>query len=157
MNLRTYIVKGLYPLCSNEVQILLDQMQNNPEKFTQMFDTPVYRTESPWYKAMQSGNFELIDHVALRQQLKLLKVKFAKQLILEGLMEKPEVNEGTTFFGDSLVQHINAHKQVVSGSTTAPTWGANTPSKLYVSQDQLKAAKAFMDKETRVKAAKARK
>lgn len=150
MNLRTYIVKGLYPLCSNEVQILLDQMQNNPEKFTQMFDTPVYRTESPWYKAMQSGNFELIDHVALRQQLKLLKVKFAKQLILEGLMERSEVNEGTTFFGDSLVQQIKDLRLSTANNTSAPT-------KLFVPPDQLKAAKAFMDKETRVKAAKARK
>ena len=93
MNIRKLIVKGLYPICSDEVQILIDQMQNNPDKFTQLFDSAPYRTESPWYRAMQSGNFELIDHVALRQQLKLLKINYAKQLILEGLMEKPEVSE----------------------------------------------------------------
>ena len=92
MNLRTLIVKGLYPVCSDEVQILIDQMQNNPEKFIEMFDIPSYRAESPWHKAMQSGNFELIDHVALRQQLKLLKINYAKQLILEGLIETKEID-----------------------------------------------------------------
>lgn len=87
MNIRTYIVKALYPICSDEVQILIDQMQNSPSKFTEMFDDTYHSSHSshPWAKALVKGNFELIDHVALRQQLMLLKNVHAKQLILEGL------------------------------------------------------------------------
>jgi hypothetical protein len=90
MNLRTLIVNGLYPLCSEEVQILIDQMKEHPEKFEDLFESMPYRIENPWFRALQLGNFELIDHVALHQQLKLLKTKYSKQLILEGLMETKE-------------------------------------------------------------------
>jgi hypothetical protein len=127
-------------------------MQNNPDKFTQLFDSAPYRTESPWYRAMQSGNFELIDHVALRQQLKLLKINYAKQLILEGLMEKPEVSETTSFFGDSLVQHINAHKQIA-----VPAGASSAPTKLRMAKAQYDIAMKFAEQEIKVKAAKARK
>jgi hypothetical protein len=109
-------------------------MQNNPDKFTQLFDSSApYRTESPWYRAMQSGNFELIDHVALRQQLKLLKINYAKQLILEGLMEKPEVSETTLTTG-------------ISGS---PFWSSNTnvPNTMLTSATMKQAAQDLMKAE----------
>ena len=92
MNLRTLIVKTLYPLCSDEVQILIDQMKSSPSKFAEMFEE--YRPAHPWAKALSSGNFELFDHVALRQQLKLLKGAHAKQLILEGLLTPSSTNKG---------------------------------------------------------------
>ena len=142
MNIRTYIVKALYPLCSNEVQILIDQMQNNPDKFTQIFDSAPYRTESPWYRAMQSGNFELIDHVALRQQLRLLKNKYAKQLILEGLLVPTQLDENrNNFTGASLTQLL---KDWTDGE---PFPEKSQPSKIHMNKAQYDIAKKFADSE----------
>lgn len=91
MNLRTYIVKALYPICSNEVQILIDQMRNSPDKFTELMEDMPYRTSSPWARALNRGNhFELIDTIAIKQQSKLMKNALAKQLILEGLFESSQ-------------------------------------------------------------------
>lgn len=132
MNIRTYIVKALYPLCSDEVQILLDQMQNNPDKFTQVFDNAPYRNENPWYRAMQSGNFELIDHVALRQQLRLLKNKYAKQLILEGLLAPVEIPSKL----DVLLKDWTDGEPVKS-----------QPSKIHMNKAQYDIAKKFADSE----------
>lgn len=146
MNLRTYIIKALYPLCSDEVQILLDQMQNNPDKFTQVFDsTPYLATENPWYRAMQSGNFELIDHVALRQQIKLLKVKYAKQLILEGLLAPTtqHAESGRTFSGSSLTQLLKdwTDEQPIKSQ----------PSKIHMNKAQYDIAKKFAEAEAQKK------
>jgi hypothetical protein len=147
MNLRTYIVKALYPLCSDEVQILLDQMQNNPDKFTQVFDNAPYRNENPWYRAMQSGNFELIDHVALRQQIKLLKVKYAKQLILEGLLAPTtqHAESGKTFSGSNLADII---KNWTDGE---PFPEKSQPSKIHMNKAQYDIAKKFADAEAKQK------
>ena len=115
MNLRTLIVKGLYPVCSDEVQILLDQMREHPEKFTDLFTSVPYRTSgNPWFEALNGGGFELVDHVALRQQLKLLKTAYAKQLILQGLMEAKEIegNRETT---------LKMFSPLVSNTTTGRT------------------------------------
>lgn len=139
MNLRTYIVKALYPLCSDEVQILLDQMQNNPDKFTQVFDNTPFRTENPWYRAMQSGNFEMIDHVALRQQIKLLKVKYAKQLILEGLLSPSQQTEsGSSYSAPSMAKII---KEWTNDQIQAQ------PSKIHMNKAQYDIAKKFADSE----------
>ena len=144
MNLRKLIVKSLYPMCSDEVQILLDQMQNSPDKFVEMFDTPPYRIENPWYRAMQSGNFELIDHVALRQQLKLLKVKYAKQLILEGLLEANELasnRDANLDMFDSLIQ-------------TATKGASSQPTKIHMNKAQYDIAKKLVDAEASKKTMK---
>lgn len=134
-NLRTYIVKALYPMCSEEVQILIDQMQNNSDKFTELFDDVPYRRDDPWAKALRGGSFELIDSVALRQQLKLLKGKYAKQLILEGLL-KPnnieEKREATLNMFDSIL------KTATQGKSSQPT-------KLVIPPEQLKAMKQMAD------------
>ena len=137
MNIRTYIVKALYPLCSDEVQILLDQMQSNPDKFREMFDD--YRPAHPWYRAMQSGNFELIDHVALRQQIKLLKVKYAKQLILEGLLAPTQQTESGNNFSYKSVTEIV--KDWTNDQIQA------TPSKIRMTKAQYDIAKKFADSE----------
>ena len=131
MNLRTYIVKALYPLCSDEVQILLDQMQNNSDKFAQIFEGAPYRTENPWYRAMQSGNFELIDYLALRQQLRLLKNKYAKQMILEGLLESNQQAENRE-------ANLNMFDSVTGA-----------PSKIRMNRAQIDIAKKFMEAEAR--------
>lgn len=133
MNLRTLIVKALYPLCSDEVQILIDQMQTSPSKFAELFGE--YRPSHPWARALEKGNFELIDHVALRQQLKLLKGEFAKQLILEGLLIPPVREDKTNFFGDSLVSALR--------TAQAPA----TPSKIHMNKAQYDIAKKFADSE----------
>lgn len=130
----------MYPLCSNEVQILLDQMQNNPDKFTQIFDSAPYRTESPWYRAMQSDNFELIDHVALRQQLRLLKNKYAKQLILEGLLVPAQQAEsGSSYSSESMGQLIKRWTEDQSVKSQ--------PSKIHMNKAQYDIAKKFADSE----------
>jgi len=136
MNIRKLIVKGLYPICSDEVQILIDQMQNNPDKFTQLFDSAPYRTESPWYRAMQSGNFELIDHVALRQQLKLLKIKYAKQLILEGLLAPVETPSKL----DMILKDWTDEQPIKA-----------QPSKIHINKTQYDIAKKFADAEAKQK------
>lgn len=147
MNLRTYIVKALYPLCSNEVQILLDQMQNKPDKFTEMFDDIPYRRDNPWFRAMQSGNFELIDHIALRQQLKLLKGKYAKQLILEGLLEATEVAQNRD-------ANLNMFDSILK---TATQGKSSQPTTIRMSKAQYDVAKKLADAENAKRTAKARK
>lgn len=146
-NLRTYIVKALYPMCSEEVQILIDQMQNNSDKFTELFDDVPYRRDDPWAKALRGGSFELIDSVALRQQLKLLKGKYAKQLILEGLL-KPnkieETRESTLNMFDSIL------KTATQGKSTQPTT-------IRMSKAQYDVAKKLADAENAKRTAKARK
>jgi hypothetical protein len=119
-------------------------MQNNPDKFIEMFDTPPYRIESPWFRAMQSGNFELIDHVALRQQLKLLKVKYAKQLILEGLIEtseRAETRQSNLDMFDSLIQ-------------TATKGASSQPTKIHMTKAQYDIAKKLVDAEASKKTMK---
>lgn len=144
MNIRKLIVKSLYPICSDEVQILIDQMQNSPDKFVEMFDTPPYRIESPWFRAMQSGNFELIDHVALRQQLKLLKVKYAKQLILEGLIETSERTENRE-------ANLNMFDSI---GKTATTGASLQPTKIHMTKAQYDIAKKFAGAEFKKEYAK---
>lgn len=134
-------------MCSDEVQILLDQMQNNPDKFMEMFDDIPYRRDNPWFRAMQSGNFELIDHVALRQQLKLLKGKFAKQLILEGLFE---TNERTENREDNLNMFDSILKTATQGKSSQPTT-------IRMSKTQYDIAKKLADAENAKRTAKARK
>jgi ribosome-associated protein YbcJ (S4-like RNA binding protein) len=149
MNIRKLVVKGLYPLCSSEVQILLDQMQNKPDKFSEIFDDVPYRTRHPWARALSRDNFELLDHIALRQQLKLMKTAYAKQLILEGLLEvnESEDNRNGIRMFDSLVDSVSLGQ----------ARKASAPTKIAMSQVQLKAAMAVMEKETAKRAVKARK
>ena len=151
MNIRKLVVKGLYPLCSSEVQILLDQMQNKPDKFTGLFDDIPYRVTHPWARALSRDNFELLDHIALRQQLKLMKTAYAKQLILEGLLEvnESEDNRNRIRMFDPIVSNGNIGR--------APVKAEGQPTKIAMSQVQLKAAMAVMEKETAKRAVKARK
>jgi hypothetical protein len=137
MNLRTYIVKALYPLCSDEVQILIDQMQTNPEKFREMFDD--YRPAHPWARALASGNFEMIDHITLRQQLKLIKGVYAKQLILEGLLAPTQQTEsGSSYSAPSMARIL---KEWTKDQIQA------TPSKIHMTKAQYDIAKKFADSE----------
>lgn len=137
MNIRTYIVKALYPLCSDEVQILIDQMQSNPDKFREMFDD--YRPAHPWARALASGNFEMIDHITLRQQLKLIKGVYAKQLILEGLLVPTQQTEsGSSYSSPSMAKII---KEWTNDQIQA------TPSKIHMSKAQYDATKKFADSE----------
>jgi hypothetical protein len=152
MNIRNLVVKGLYPLCSSEVQILLDQMQNKPDKFAEIFDDAPYRVSHPWARALSRDNFELIDHIALRQQLKLMKTAYAKQLILEGLLEANDAEstrESNRTFFDSIVSNGNIGR--------APVKAEGQPTKIAMSQENIKTAIALAGKETARRAAKARK
>lgn len=150
MNLRTYIVKALYPLCSDEVQIFIDQMKTHPDKFIDIFKERLYSNSlNPWAAAIHSGGFELIDRIVIKQQVKLLRNGYSKQLILEGLLQvTPPAEHTTTFFGDSLVEAITS-------AQLQPT-----PSKIHVSQHQLDAARLLIEKAAQKKtmkmAAKAR-
>jgi hypothetical protein len=137
MNIRTYIVKALYPLCSDEVQILIDQMQSSPSKFTEIFED--YRPAHPWARALASGNFEMIDHITLRQQLKLIKGVYAKQLILEGLLVPTQQTEsGSSYSGVGMGKLI---KQWTEDQLQA------TPSKIHMNKAQYDIAKKFADSE----------
>lgn len=147
MNIRTYIVKALYPMCSQEVQILIDQMQNNSDKFVEIIEDTPYRTASPWARALQRGNFELIDHVALRQQLKLLKGKHAKQLILEGLLEATEVAQNRD-------ANLNMFDSILK---TATAGKSSQPTTIRMSKTQYDIAKKLADAENAKRTAKARK
>ena len=137
MKLRTNIVKALYPLCSEEVQILIDQMQSSPSKFTEIFDD--YRPAHPWARALASGNFEMIDHITLRQQLKLIKGVYAKQLILEGLLSPTQQTEsGSSYSAPSMAKII---KEWTNDQIQA------TPSKIHMNKAQYDIAKKFADSE----------
>ena len=137
MNLRTLIVKALYPLCSDEVQILIDQMQSSPSKFTEIFED--YRPAHPWARALASGNFEMIDHITLRQQLKLLKGVYAKQLILEGLLAPAQQAEsGSSYSASSITALLKDWKDDPS---------IRTPSKIHMNKAQYDIAKKFADSE----------
>ena len=135
MNIRTYIVKALYPLCSDEVQILIDQMQSNPSKFTEIFED--YRPSHPWARALASGNFEMIDHITLRQQLKLMKGVYAKQLILEGLLVPTQQTESKNSYSASSIT------QLLKDWKDDPA--IRTPSKIHMNKAQYDIHKKFAD------------
>ena len=124
-------------MCSDEVQILLDQMQNNPSKFASLF-AESNRVPHPWAKALGNGNFELIDHVALRQQLKLLKGAYAKQLILEGLLAPVDMPTKI----DVLLKEW---------SDGEPFPEKSQPSKIHMNKAQYDIAKKFADAEVKQK------
>lgn len=140
--IRSYIVKALYPICSEEVQILLDQMRNHPDKFLSIIEDVPYRNDSPWAKALSHGkNFERWEYHALTAELRNLKIRHAKQLILEGLFEsgqRAEARESTLNMFDSIL------KTATQGKST-------TPSKIVMSKHQLDAAKLYMEKEAQKK------
>ena len=137
MNIRTYIVKALYPLCSDEVQILIDQMQTNPAKFTEL-DERSYNSH-PWARALRSGNFEMVDHIALQQQLKLLRGVYAKQLVLEGLLVPAQQTERTESYSSEGMGKLI--KQWTEEQLHA------TPSKIHMNKAQYDIAKKFADSE----------
>ena len=138
MNIRTYIVKALYPLCSDEVQILIDQMQSSPSKFTEIFED--YRPAHPWARALASGNFEMIDHITLRQQLKLIKGVYAKQLILEGLLVPAQrTDSGSSYSSESMGDILKRWTEDQSVKSQ--------PSKIHMNKAQYDIAKKFADSE----------
>jgi len=99
MNIRKLIVKGLYPICSDEVQILIDQMQNNPDKFTDLLRESYSLGRDGWNKIiLQKDNFGIIDSIAVRHQYVQLKHTNTKQMILEALLsaKEPEANKPLT-------------------------------------------------------------
>jgi hypothetical protein len=112
-------------------------MQSNPDKFREMFDD--YRPAHPWARALASGNFEMIDHITLRQQLKLIKGVYAKQLILEGLLVPTQQTEsGSSYSSPSMAKII---KEWTNDQIQA------TPSKIHMSKAQYDATKKFADSE----------
>jgi hypothetical protein len=113
-------------------------MQSSPSKFTEIFED--YRPAHPWARALASGNFEMIDHITLRQQLKLIKGVYAKQLILEGLLAPAQQTEsGKTFSGSSLTQLL---KDWTDGEPVK-----SQPSKIHMNKAQYDIAKKFADSE----------
>ena len=134
--LREVAVKMLYPICSDEVKILIDQMRNNPDRFVEIIEDRPYMSTNPWSKAMGHGrNFELWEYQALKLELRNIKIRYAKQLILEGLMEANERESNRTetkTMYDSIAEQIKA-KYVSEGHTTA--------SKIIASQHQMEVLK----------------
>jgi hypothetical protein len=112
-------------------------MQSSPDKFREMFDD--YRPAHPWARALASGNFEMIDHITLRQQLKLIKGVYAKQLILEGLLAPTQQTESGNNFSYKSVTEIV--KDWTNDQIQA------TPSKIHMSKAQYDATKKFADSE----------
>jgi hypothetical protein len=110
-------------------------MQNNPAKFTEIFEN--YRSAHPWSVALASSSFEMIDHIALRQQLKLIKGVYAKQLILEGLLV-PTQQIDSENMGDLIKRWTNDQLQA-------------TPSKIHMNKAQYDIAKKFADAEAKQK------
>jgi hypothetical protein len=112
-------------------------MQSSPDKFREMFDD--YRPAHPWARALASGNFEMIDHITLRQQLKLIKGVYAKQLILEGLLAPTQQTEsGNSYSAPSMAKII---KEWTNDQIQA------TPSKIHMNKAQYDIAKKFADSE----------
>jgi len=96
MNIRAYIVKVLYPHCSDEVKILIDQMRNNPEKFDYLLGGVPYRGNGAWDWVFNSGHFEILDRIAVKHQSKIVHSAFTKQQILEGLLDAEEYAKNRT-------------------------------------------------------------
>jgi len=137
MNLRTYIVKALYPLCSDEVQIFIDQMKTHPDKFIDIFKERLYSNSSnPWAAAIHSGGFELIDRIVVKQQIKLLQNVHAKQLILEGLLQAKE-------YAKNREANLNMFDSILKTAETS-----SQSSKIVMSKHQLDAATLLIEKET---------
>jgi hypothetical protein len=103
-----------------------------------MFDD--YRPAHPWARALASGNFEMIDHITLRQQLKLIKGVYAKQLILEGLLAPTQHAESGNNFSYKSVTEI-----VKDWTDEQPV--KSQPSKIHMNKAQYDIAKKFADSE----------
>jgi hypothetical protein len=81
----------------------------------------------------------MIDHITLRQQLKLIKGVYAKQLILEGLLAPTQQTEsGNSYSAPSMAKII---KEWTNDQLQA------TPSKIHMNKAQYDIAKKFADSE----------
>ena len=107
MNIRKLIVDGLYPLCSDEVKILIDQMRNKPEKFADLLRDSYSLSRDGWNKILlQKNNFGVIDSIAVHHQFVQLKHANTKQMILEALLNPQEESNEVT--KDMLKAQIDA-------------------------------------------------
>lgn len=100
MNIRAHIVKALYPHCSDEVKILVDQMRSNPDKFSSILGVEPYQGNFAWEWVLRTGHFELIDHLVVKHQSKLLHTALTKQQILAGLLDAEEFTKRKALSGN---------------------------------------------------------
>lgn len=98
MNIRKQLIDVLYPMCSDEVKILIDQMRNKPEKFDFLFyEVPYEREDTPWRKVLHNTRaYNSLESSMIRNQITLLQRAWAKRMILEGLLGVPtETTQGS--------------------------------------------------------------
>jgi hypothetical protein len=113
-------------------------MQNSPSKFNEMVER--HHLSHPWARVLTDDNFEMIDRVALRHQLKLLKGVHAKQLILEGLLVPTQQTESKNSYSGSSIT------QLLKDWTDDPSIKSQ-PSKIHMSKAQYDITKKFADSE----------
>jgi len=134
MNIRNKIVKTLYPLCSDEVKILIDQMTEHPDRFYGKHGRfGMYESEYEW-EGVVSGHFGLIDGIAVKLKNKDLRIQITKELILETLLNSsaPQEQDLNEF---SLTSSIR--KLVDQAPKT------QRPTKILASHEQIEALKKY--------------
>lgn len=139
MDIRRKVVKALYPLCSDEVKIMIDQMEAQPDRFYGTHGRfGMYEGEYEW-EAVAAGDFGLLDGFVVKAMKKSIRIQLTKERILETLLNSKagsHEREDTPVTNHSI--HTLLHQQLVNGKTT--------PNKIVASQAQIDALKAAQQK-----------
>ena len=139
MDIRRKVVKALYPLCSDEVKIMIDQMEAQPDRFYGTHGRfGMYEGEYEW-EAVAAGHFGIIDGLAIKVKNRDIRIQISKERILEKLLDSKaglHEREDTSVTNHSI--HTLLHQQLVNSKTT--------PNKIVASQAQIDALKAAQQK-----------
>ena len=147
INIRKLIVKALYPLCSDEVKIMLDQMEEHPDRFYGKHGRyGMYEGEYEW-EAVAAGHFGLIDGLAIKVKNRDVRIQISKERILEKLLDS------------SSTQEREDAPFTLTTNTTAPLWATTAtakPSKIIASQGQIDAIKKYQEQQVKTMKYKAK-
>lgn len=140
MDIRRKVVKALYPLCSDEVKIMIDQMNAQPDRFYGTHGRfGMYEGEYEW-EAVAAGDFGLLDGFVVKAMKKSIRIQLTKERILETLLNSKAGSQPETNLADaySLTASI---KNIINKTPTT-----STPTKIVASQAQIDALKAAQQK-----------
>ena len=147
MNIRKLIVKALYPLCSDEVKIMLDQMEEHPDRFYGKHGRyGMYEGEYEW-EAVAAGHFGLIDGLAIKVKNRDVRIQISKERILEKLLDSTAPQ----------TQDLNESSLTASIQNLILQAPKNQkPSKIIASQGQIDAIKKYQEQQVKTMKYKAK-
>ena len=148
INIRKLIVKALYPLCSDEVKIMLDQMEEHPDRFYGKHGRyGMYEGEYEW-EAVAAGHFGLIDGLAIKVKNRDVRIQISKERILEKLLDSSSTQERE--------DAPDTYPYSIRNLASSLTLNTAAPSKIVASQGQIEAIKKYQEQQVKTMKYKAK-